>query len=317
MHVLDRGTQGEPTLRWALRQGIPYLTLQKGDVNWRRYRNPTCMLDTGVPVFVRVESRLNNEVLPSSGQARLPVTIVFPARPSQGLGNARAIRYRTAADVGNEALKTLDEVYKTRWPNNENAIKALIAVGFDANLDRTLSPTTSRGQDGAQARAVCALETLDEALHALDENADKTAKEQTQATNLRKKLAKKRTALAKLQAVPARLGTRADTGAEHGCKVLMLMLFNALALVLWRSPLEAIRTMSPLLVGQLLLWRPATACLENGKVTLWLEPMVEQTDGRNQQELVRLFNEEKLEIRGARLALKIHESKRKCRAAGS
>ena len=49
MHVLDRGTQGDPTLHWALSQGIPYLTLQKGSLNWRRYRNPTCELENGVP----------------------------------------------------------------------------------------------------------------------------------------------------------------------------------------------------------------------------------------------------------------------------
>ena len=306
-HVLDRGTQGDPTLPWALSQGIPYLTLKKGSVNWRRYRHPTCELANGVPIFVRADERRKDDERPAEGQARMAVKIVFPARPSQGRENGRAIVYRTGAEVSDEELMRLDEVYKARWPHNENAIKALIAVGFEANLDRTLSPTTSRGQDGAQARMGRALDRLETKLQPLQEKAERTTKEQGQLARLLEKQASKREGLEKLQAAPASLGTRVDRGAEHLYKVLMLMVFNALALVLWRSPIEAVRTMSPVKVCQLLLWRPAVACIERGTVTLWLEPMVEREDGTRQRELVKLLNKAKLELRGAHLLLKIRD----------
>ena len=317
MHVLDRGTQGDPTLRWALSQGIPYLTLRKGSVNWRRYRHPTCELANGVPIFVRLDERREDDALPPVGQAQIPIKIVFPARPSEGMENGRAIVYRTAAEVSDEELRKLNDVYKARWPNNENAIKALIAVGFEANLDRTLSPTTSRGQDGVQARARRALDKLQEKLQPLQEKADRTRKEEGQLAKLLGKQATKRDALEKLQAASASLGTRGDTGAEHLCKVLMLMLFNALAIMLWRSPLEAVRTMSPGMVCHLLLRCPAVACLERGKVTLWLEPMVEPIDGERQREVVRLLNEARLEIRGARLSLRIRDPVGPIPSAGS
>ena len=141
------------------------------------------------------------------------------------------------------------------------------------------------------------MDKLQEKLQPLQEKSDRTKKEQGQLATMLGKQVQKRDALEKLQAVPASLGTRGDTGAEHLCKVLMLMLFNALAIVLWRSPIEAVRTMSPVMVCQMLLWCPAMACIEKGKVTLWLEPMVEPGDGERQRELVRLLNEARLEIR--------------------
>ena len=74
--------------------------------------------------------------------------------------------------------------------------------------------------------------------------------------------------------------------------------------------------MSPLMVGQLLLWCPATACLEQGKATLWLESMVELTDMEKQHELVGLVNAESLALRGARLTLRIRPSARELRTVG-
>lgn len=305
LHVLDRGTQGDPTLRWALGQGIPYLTLQKASVNWRRYRNPTCTLDSGVPVFVRPDARLKDEPLPEHCLAELPVKIVFPAQPSQGIAKGRAIVYRLAGDVSDEQLMRLDKVYKARWPNNENAIKALVAVGFEANRDRTLTLTTGRGHDSALVRAEQAVKTVEAKMAPLRANEGKTKKEEKQYKGLVSKHRAKTKAVKRLRAAPLTMGARSDTGGEHLCKVLTLMLFNALALLLWRSPVEAVRAMTPAMVCQLLLLRPALACIERGKVTLWLEAMVEPTDRANQLELLRLLNDERLEVRGARLALRI------------
>lgn len=317
MHVLDRGTQGDPTLRWALSHGIPYLTLQKAGVNWRRYRNPTSTLDSGAPFFVRLDTRLKDEPLPSQGFADRPVKIVFPARPSQGLSNGRAIVYRLAAPISNEQVLRLDKVYKARWPNNENPIKALVAVGFEANLDRTLTLTTSRGHDTAMVRAEQALETVEAKLAPLRANEGRTKGEQKQYKRLASKQREKSRAVKKLHAAPLTMGARSDTGGEHLCKVLTLTLFNALALLLWRSPVAAVRAMTPEMVCQLVLWRPAWACVEREKVTLWLDAMIEPADRAHQQELVRLLNEARLEARGMRVALRIRAPAGQTLAAGS
>jgi hypothetical protein len=317
LHVLDRGTQGDPTLRWALGQGIPYLTLQKSSVNWRRYRNPTCTLDSGVPVFVRLDARLKDEPVPEGSLADRPVTIVFPAQPSRGLEKGRAIVYRLAGDLSNEQVLRLDEVYKARWPNNENPIKALVAVGFEANRDRTLTLTTSRGQDSALVRAEQAVEAAEAKTAPLRANENKTKKEQKQYERLVSKHQEKQRAVKKLQAAPQTMGARSDTGGEHLCKVLTLTLFNALALLLWRSPLAAVRAMTPEMVCHLVLWRPALACIEREKATLWLDAMIEPEDRGHQVELVRLFNEAQLQARGMRVALRIRDPAGQIPAVGS
>jgi len=151
------------------------------------------------------------------------------------------------------------------------------------------------------------LEKLDARMVPLRASEGKTAKEQKPYERRVSKHREKTKAVKRLQAAPLTMGARSDTGGEHLCKVLTLMLFNALARRLWRSPVEAVRAMTPAMVCHLLLLRPALACIERGKVTLWLEAMVEPTDRANQLELLRLLNDERLEVRGARLALRIRD----------
>jgi hypothetical protein len=321
VHVLDRGTQGDPTLRWMLAQGIPYLTLTNGSVHWRRYRGADHQTSLGVPIFVRPDVRLQDEPRATSGQAREPRRIVFPAQPDRGLEGGRALRYRTAADLSDEAIEHLDERYKRRWPDNENAIKDLLAVGFGRNLDRTLDETTSRGHDGHVARLHAQLEAHDQELARLGHQPLVEAIEprltagatKPLVTALRpyvaeqKKRATKQAKLAARQAAPETKGSRVDRGGEHLCKVLTALVWNALALVLWRSPLERVRTMSVARVCVLLVRRSALAVVEAGRLTLWVERMGPEADEADQAEVVRLVNEARLGAGGSRLEVKIRD----------
>ena len=81
-----------------------------------------------------------------------PEEVIFPAHPGKGQASTKALRYRTGTPLPKAELRRMDRVYKTRWPFNENAIKDLVAVGFDRNLDRGLTRTTSRGIDGELGR---------------------------------------------------------------------------------------------------------------------------------------------------------------------
>jgi hypothetical protein len=127
--------------------------------------------------------------------------------------------------------------------------------------------------------------------------------------NAAKRKQKKTLRLARLRAkpLPAK-GARPDSGAEHLCKLLTLLVYNLLALLLWRSPIEEVRTLTPAMVGQLLLFQQMTACVEAQKTTLWLFPLPEPTDRLRQKELVRLLNEARLTVRGTRLRLKLHDT---------
>ena len=149
LHIWDRGGSGGPTLRWALARRIPYLTVMKGATTWHRYRRPPRVYTrTRVPVFARRDVA----VARGSPEGSSPEVVIYPAHPEKGRRATKALRYRCGGPLSKPELRTLNQVYKTRWPCNENTIKALVAVGFDRNLDRGLTPTTSRGTDGREAR---------------------------------------------------------------------------------------------------------------------------------------------------------------------
>jgi hypothetical protein len=327
VHVLDRGTQGDPMLRWMLAQGIPYLTLTNGSVHWRRYRHPDHHTSLDVPIFVRPDLRLNDAPGSSMGQAIAPRHILFPAHPDQGLEGGRALRYRTAADLSDEAIEQLDQTYKQRWPNNENPIKDLLAVGFGRNLDRTLDPTTSRGHDGQVARLTGQLDAHDQTLARLASQPLTEALELLRAKSAtkpvravwkpsvaeQKKRASKQEKLDRQQATPEIKGSRADRGGEHLCKVLTALVWNALALILWKSPVAWVQTMSVARVCQLLVRCSALAVVEKGRVTLWVEAVGTEEDQADQEEVVRLVNEARLEAGGSRLEMKIRDPAGKSR----
>ncbi len=302
-HIWDRGGSGAPTLRWALRRRIPYLTVSRKSAHWTRFRrNPRVFARSRIPVFVRRDV----DVAKDSPNGSQPEVVIFPAHPRKGRVSTRALRYRTGTPLPKAELRELDRVYKSRWPSNENVIKALVAVGFDRNLDRGLTPITSRGTDGRLAR----LEAKEHVLHDKIEAFKPTTVAQAirgARPLLRQKQAcsKERTEIA---AIPTDKGARMSTGAELLCKNLMLLMYNVLALLLMRSPLAEVRAMTPWRVQELLFARSFLGYQTNQNTTLWIDPVPAASERVLQVELVRLLNERSLSVGGQYLRLRISDT---------
>jgi hypothetical protein len=301
-HIWDRGGSGQPTLRWACARQIPYLTVTKGSVRRTRFRcTPRVYTRSKIPVFVRRDAT----VAWGMPKGSTPEEVIFPAHPKKGRASTKSLRYRTGAPLPKVELRALDRVYKTRWPSNENPIKTLVGVGFDRNLDRGLTPTTSRGTDGKLSR----LEAREQALLAKVAAFQPTTLSQTMQ-GMRRFFREKNacdTKRAEIAATPKDKGARMPTGAELLCKSLMLLMYNALALLLLRSPLKEVQMMSLMRVHELLLGRSHLACLDQHGTTLWIDPVSNTSERVLQEELVRLFNEQSLAIRGRRLSLRLHD----------
>lgn len=166
-HIWDRGGSGTATLCWAAARGIPYVTVSRGSTRLTRNRRvPRVRTRSNLPVFVRRDRKIARGKATRSTGSRgrpkdaTPEEVIFPAHPSKGRTSTKALRYRTGRPLTKAALRNLDRLYKTRWPSNENAIKALVAVGFDKNLDRGLTKTASRGVDGELARLAAREQSL-------------------------------------------------------------------------------------------------------------------------------------------------------------
>lgn len=305
-HIWDRGGSGLPTLRWARAHHIPYLTVDKRTTRWTLYRRaPQAHTRSNLPVFVRRDAAVARGG-PRGSAA--PEEVIFPAHPEKGQASTEALRYRTGTPLPKAELRRMDRVYKTRWPFNENAIKDLVAVGFDRNLDRGLTRTTSRGIDGELGR----LEAREQALITKVEAFKPTTFAQLKK-GLRSVFREKATCntkRAKIEATPQDKGARMPTGAEPLCKNLMLLMYNALVRVLKRSPLRAIRAMTVHRVHELLLGRSVGASQEEHATTAWLDPVPGTSERVLQQELVRLFDELPLLLRGRRLRLRLNDPPR-------
>ncbi|WP_438002927.1 hypothetical protein WME89_28850 [Sorangium sp. So ce321] len=87
----------------------------------------------------------------------------------------------------------------------------------------------------------------------------------------------------------------------------MLLMYNALAVLLMKSPLREVQAMSLLRVHELLLSRSLLACLDNQATTMWIDPVSSSSARVLQQELARLFNAQSLSLRGRRLYLKLRD----------
>jgi hypothetical protein len=308
LHIWDRGGSGRPTLRWALRRRICYLTVSKKSAYWSRFRRPPRLhTPSGIPVFARRDSTVTK----GSPKGSAPEEVIFPAHPRKGRASKRALRYRTGARLPKAELRRLDRIYKTRWPSNENPIKALVAVGFDRNLERGLTPTTSRGTDGRLAR----LEAREQVLHDKIETFKPTTLPQAirQARPLWRQKQACTKEHAKIAALPKDKGARMSTGAELLCKNLMLLMYNVLALLLRRSPLAEVRSMTLWRVHELLLGRSLLACLDAQGTTLWIDRVPVPAEHALQEELVRLLNERSLSLRGRALHLRIRDPLEKTR----
>ncbi len=300
--IWDRGGNGRPTLRWALGRGIRYLTVSRKSTHWTRFRRPPRLhTRLGIPVFTRRDT----SVVKGSPKGSSPEEVIFPAHPRKGRSSTRALRYRTAARLTDAELRKLDRVYKTPWPSNENPIKARIAVGFDRNLDRNLTPTTSRGTDGRLARLEAREQVLREKIEAFKPTTVPQAIRNARPL-LRHKAAhaKERAAIA---ALPRDKGARMPTGAELFCKNLMVLMYNVLELLLTQSPLAEVRTMTPWRVQELLLGRSFLACLDSQGTTLWIDPVTTPSDHFLQEEFVRLLNQRFPSLQGRAFRMRIHD----------
>jgi hypothetical protein len=257
-----------------------------------------------VPDFVRPD-RARTPGVAAQEDGLWPRVVIFPAHPEQGTAGKRSLRYRTAADWTDAEVATLDVQYKRRWPGMENQIKAQLAVGFGVNRERSLELTTSRGVDGQQDRLRAREETLQREVAKL--KADGTAAAARKEATRVRKLKKVRAQQSKLRSEPLTKSARMPTGIELFCKNLLLMLSNALVLVLSGSKLDAVRHMTPGMVRQLLLGQPALACVEQDKITLWIDPIPDTRQRPLQRELIRLFSEDvplRLYERGLQLRLR-------------
>ena len=307
-HIWDRGGCGRPTLRWALARHIPYLTVTRGSTRWTRYRGaPRVYTRKRLPVFVRRDAAVLRGMRKRTRAERsmTPEEVIFPAHPDKGRTSTQALRYRTGAPLSKEELRDLDRVYKTRWPSNENPIKALVAVGFDRNLNRGMVPTTSRGTDGRQARLAQCEQALRDKITACRPT---TSAQLTRAlVRFDRKVRAYNDERAAIDAIPKDKGARMPTGAEGLAKNLMLLMFNALALLLMRSTLDEVRAMTTSRVYDLLLGSSGVACLEAQRTTLWIEPLPSAAERPLQVELVRLFNDQALTLHGLPLQLRLRD----------
>jgi hypothetical protein len=302
LHIWDRGGSGCPTLRWALRRRIPYLTVSKKSTHWTRFRRaPRVLARSRIPVFVRRDV----DVAKDSPKGSQPEEVIFPAHPRKGRASTRALRYRTGAPLRKAELRRLDRVYKSRWPSNENPIKALVAIGFDRNLDRGLTATTSRGTDGRLARLEAKEQVLRDKVEAFKPTDVPQAIRQARPLWRQKQACEKERAA--IAAIPKDKGARMPTGAELLCKNLMLLMYNMLALLLMQSPLAEVRAMTPWRVQELLFARSFLAYLTKQNTILWIDPVPAASERVLQEELVRLLNERSLSLRGQRLRLRIRD----------
>lgn len=312
-HIWDRGGSGVLTLRWAAARRIPYVTVSRGSTRLSRYRRaPKVRTRSKLPVFVRRDRKVaRGKVRRAKGAPRAepedaqPEEVIFPAHPDKGRRSRKALRYRTGRPLPKATLRKLDRFYKTRWPSNENPIKALVAVGFDRNLDRGLTKTTSRGTDGKLARVQAREQALvDEMKAIVPTTLSQTMREIRRVAGKKKRCDEQR---ARIAEVPQDKGARMPTGAEWLCKNLMLLMYNTLALLLMQSPLQQVQAMTLARVHELLLGRNFLACLDEQGTTLWIDPVPCATERVLQQELVRLFNAQSLSVRGRRLLLRLRD----------
>jgi hypothetical protein len=188
----------------------------------------------------------------------------------------------------------------------ENEIKALQSRGFGRNRTRQLELTVSRGSDGEAAR----LREREEALRAKAEEQEAlpvSGKTFARIVATAKKVHAVRAAQERLVETAPRKHTRVEGGTERLGKWLHLLVHNAMKLGLASSPNETVRVMEPNTVFELLLGRSALTCVEDGRLTMWVEALEGADDRRRQTALVEAFNQLGLRCRGRDLVIHLRE----------
>jgi len=305
VHIWDRGANGDRTLALAWAWEIPYLTIGRKGADLWRFHAAAMHTDDGRALVLRPDLRLGGTMEDGPWEA------IVPARPGDPECQ-RGICFRIAIPQSESELRELTAFYKSRWPAMENLIKALLARGFGRNRTRALELTTSRGVDGAVAR----LKGRELELRA--ELATLMA-----ATASEKNVRAVRKTVDKIQGVlQAQVAAvenatlkhaRIVGGSERLAKQLHMLTHNALALALFGSDDAEVRVMDPNTVFALLLDRPAITCIEDGKLTLWVDALDAAADRRRQEALVGVFNKLTLRCRGCVVTIRLgqsHEEKR-------
>ena len=302
-HIWDRGGNGDRTLTMGWDWEIPYLTIGRKSAEMWRFHAATMHSEHGSPLVFRPDLRLGGTMEDGPWEA------IVSARPDDPECQ-RGICFRSAVPLVESELRTLTVFYKSRWPSMENLIKAVLSRGFGRNRTRALEMTTSRGVDGAVERLNRReLELRSEVAQLMTErgsveNVKAVAKTVGQA---RKAQADQIAAAANATLKHA----RSVGGAERLAKQLHLLTHNALSLALYGSEEEAVRVMDPNTVFALLLDRPATTCIEDGKLTLWVEALDVAADRRRQVALVEVFNKLALRCRGCVVTIRLRQNSEK------
>lgn len=300
VHIWDRGANGDRTLALAWAWEIPYLTIGRKGADLWRFHAATMHTEDGRSLVLRPDLRLGGTMEDGPWEA------IVPARPDDPECQ-RGICFRMAIPQSESELRELTVFYKSRWPAMENLIKALLSRGFGRNRTRALEMTTSRGVDGAVARLkVRELELRAELATLM---AEKASEKNTHAVC---KTVGKIEDVLKAQVAAVENATlkhaRIVGGSERLAKQLHMLTHNALALALFGSDDAEVRVMDPNTVFALLLDRPATTCIENGKLTLWVESIGAAADRRRQAALVEVFNKLELRCRGCVVTIRVRQA---------
>ncbi len=299
LHIVDRGANGDPVLRWMWAWEVPYLTIgHKGAELWR-FRAPTLRNEHALPIVVRPDRRLGGDA------ADGPWEVIVPADPDDAEAT-HAIRFRSAVAFTEAELLSLNALYKSRWPSMENEIKSLQALGFGRNRTRRLALVVSRGTDGEVARLREREERwLGEVhdLEALEVSGKAVARLITAAGKVVQARAK-RTAVVEEATIKH---ARVEGGAERLGKWLHLLVHNALALALATSAEEEVRAMSPTTVFELLLGQSALTCIENGRLAMWVDALDAAEDRRRQAALVEVINKLGLRCRESVVVIRLRQ----------
>ncbi len=299
LHILDRGANGDAVLQWLWNWEVPYLTIGRKSADLWRFPTPTARNAHGLPFVVRPDARLDGDG--DDG----PWEVIVPARPDDAAGT-RGLRFRAAVPLDEAALLELNAQYKSRWPSMENELKALQSRGFGRNRTRRLALTESRGTDGEIARLREQEATQCAEIEALDAQPS-TPQTLRRVLKMAQQITATRAKRERLAETASRKHARVEGGAERLGKWLHLLVQNALKLALASSCDEAVRAMEPNTVFALLLSRSALTCVEDARLTLWVEALDGAEDRSRQAALVAAFNQLKLRCRGREVVVHLRE----------
>ncbi|MBK8695332.1 MAG: hypothetical protein IPN17_24435 [Deltaproteobacteria bacterium] len=299
LHIVDRGANGDPVLRWLWSWEVPYLTIGHRGAELWRFHAPTLRNAHALPIVVRPDRRLGGDA------ADGPWEVIVPAQPDDP-DATRGIRFRSAVAFTEAELLSLNALYKSRWPSMENELKALQSQGFGRNRTRRLELVVSRGTDGEVTR-------LREREARWRGKVRELEAEPPRARAVGRLIAaagKVEQARAKQAAVVAAAPlkhARVEGGAERLGKWLHLLVHNAMALALATSPDEEVRVMAPTTVGELLLGQSALTVVETERLTMWVDALDAAEDRRRQAALVEVFNNLGLRCRGSAVLIHLHQ----------